>query len=70
MVKFSPITQRGTPFDRFEFTTSLDKLPELSMFDKENCISIGSQPLMVQLPDSLYNTRLSRSHEVRPGITG
>ncbi|MCR5178685.1 MAG: sugar transferase [Lachnospiraceae bacterium] len=64
-----PDEKRLTPFGRKLRSTSLDELPELFNVLKGDMSIVGPRPLLVRyLP--LYNSRQSKRHMVRPGITG
>lgn len=64
-----PDEERLTSFGKKLRSTSLDELPELFNILKGDMSLVGPRPLLVKyLP--LYNTRQTRRHEVRPGLTG
>ena len=64
-----PDVERLTVVGAFVRKTSLDELPQLINVLKGEMSLVGPRPLLVDyLP--LYNSRQSRRHEVKPGITG
>jgi len=64
-----PDEQRMAKFGRFLRHTSIDELPELVNVLKGDMSLVGPRPLLTEyLP--LYDSRQSRRHEVRPGVTG
>jgi len=61
--------ERITGFGRLLRKLSLDELPQLWNVIRGDMSLIGPRPLLLEyLP--LYNTRQSRRHSVRPGLTG
>ena len=61
--------ERITGFGRLLRKLSLDELPQLWNVIRGDMSLIGPRPLLLEyLP--LYNTRQSRRHTVRPGLTG
>lgn len=64
-----PDSERLTPFGIFLRRTSLDELPTLWNVFCGQMSLVGPRPLLMRyLPR--YNSRQSRRHEVRPGVTG
>ncbi|HVU16359.1 MAG TPA: sugar transferase [Candidatus Didemnitutus sp.] len=64
-----PDALRLTALGNFLRSTSLDELPELWNVLRGEMSLVGPRPLLTEyLP--LYNSRQSRRHEVRPGVTG
>ena len=62
-------SERITGFGRLLRKLSLDELPQLWNVIRGDMSLIGPRPLLLEyLP--LYNTRQSRRHTVRPGLTG
>jgi sugar transferase EpsL len=61
--------ERITGFGRLLRKLSLDELPQLWNVIRGDMSLIGPRPLLMEyLP--LYNSRQSRRHSVRPGLTG
>ena len=61
--------ERITGFGRLLRKLSLDELPQLWNVIRGDMSLIGPRPLLLEyLP--LYNSRQSRRHNVRPGLTG
>lgn len=64
-----PDDQRLTKIGQFIRSTSIDELPQLINVLMGDMSIVGPRPLLVEyLP--LYNSKQSRRHEVKPGITG
>ena len=62
-------SERITGFGRLLRKLSLDELPQLWNVIRGDMSLIGPRPLLLEyLP--LYNSRQSRRHTVRPGLTG
>ena len=53
----------------FDFSTSLDELPELFNVLQSDMSLVGPRPLLMQYLKR-YTPEQLRRHEVRPGITG
>ncbi len=64
-----PDAQRLTKIGRFMRSLSLDEFPQLINVIRGDMSLIGPRPLLVSYL-LLYNSRQSRRHEVRPGMTG
>lgn len=62
-------SERLLPFGHILRSASLDELPELWNVLKGDMSLVGPRPLLMEYL-RLYNSRQSRRHEVRPGITG
>jgi len=64
-----PDVERITNIGSFIRKYSLDEIPQLINVLKGDMSLIGPRPLLIEyLP--LYNTKQSRRHHVKPGITG
>ena len=64
-----PDSARLTKVGKLVRSTSIDELPQLINVLKGEMSFIGPRPLYVNFL-KLYDTRQSRRHEVRPGISG
>ena len=60
---------RLTKFGKLLRSTSLDELPSLWNVLKGEMSLVGPRPLLVEYL-SLYSSKQTRRHEVKPGITG
>lgn len=67
--KLLPDSDRLTSIGKILRKTSLDELPQLINIIKGDMSLVGPRPLLTDYL-ALYNSRQSRRHEVRPGITG
>ncbi|WP_396178959.1 sugar transferase [Flavobacterium sp.] len=61
--------QRLTKIGKLVRKTSLDEIPQLLNVIKGDMSIVGPRPLLPEYL-SLYSSRQSRRHEVKPGITG
>lgn len=64
-----PDSDRLTCIGRILRKLSIDELPQLINIIKGDMSLVGPRPLLTDYL-ALYNSRQSRRHEVRPGITG